>query len=63
MVDDAIRFVSESETPKDKDREQVKSSYSSSTLDSSNEDDNKESSKPDYDMMKSLIKKGRKQEQ
>jgi hypothetical protein len=48
VVDDAIRFVSESEKSKDKDKEdQVKSSASS--LDSSNEDDNKESKEPDYD--------------
>jgi hypothetical protein len=46
VVDDAIRFVSESEKSKDKDRgEQVKSSPSSS----SNEDNNKESNEPDYD--------------
>jgi len=48
VVDDAIRFVSESEKSKDKDREQVKSSSFSSS-DSSNEDDNKESKEPDYD--------------
>jgi hypothetical protein len=49
VVDDAIRFVSESEKFKDKDREQVKSSPSSSTSDSSgNEDDKKESDEPDY---------------
>jgi hypothetical protein len=46
MVDDAIRFISESEKSKDKDkeREQVKSSASSFTSsDSSNEGNNKES--------------------
>jgi hypothetical protein len=45
VVDDAIRFVSESEKSKDKDKEeQVKSSSSSSSSDSSsNEDENKES--------------------
>jgi hypothetical protein len=49
VVDDAIRFVSESEKSKDKEEkeEQVKSSRSSSS-DSSNEDD-KESNEPDYD--------------
>jgi predicted transcriptional regulator len=46
VVDDAIRFVSESERSKDKDREQVKCLPSSS--DSSNEDNNKESKEPDY---------------
>jgi hypothetical protein len=46
VVDDAIRFVSESGKSKDKDRgEQVKSSPSSS----GNEDNNKESNEPDYD--------------
>jgi DNA-binding MarR family transcriptional regulator len=51
VVDDAIRFVSESEKSKDKDKEeQVKSSASSSSSDSSgNEDNNKESMGPDYD--------------
>ena len=50
VVDDAIRFVSESEKSKGKDRDQVKSSPSSSSSDSSsNEDDNKESKEPDYD--------------
>jgi hypothetical protein len=48
VVDDAIRFVSESEKSKDNVREQIKSSSSSSS-DSSNEDDNKESKEPDYD--------------
>jgi hypothetical protein len=47
VVDDAIRFVSESEKFKDKAKDQVKSS-SSSFLDSSNEED-KESKEPDYD--------------
>jgi hypothetical protein len=43
VVDDAIRFVSESEKSKDKE-ERVKSSSSSSPSDSSsNEDNNKES--------------------
>jgi hypothetical protein len=46
VVDDAIRFVSESEKFKDKAKDQVKSS--SSFLDSSNEED-KESKEPDYD--------------
>jgi predicted transcriptional regulator len=52
VVDDAIRFVSESEKSKDKDKEgeQVKSSPSTSSSDSSsNEDNNKESKEPDYD--------------
>jgi hypothetical protein len=50
VVDDAIRFVSESEKSKDKDKEeQVKSSCPSSSSDSSgNEDDNKESKDPHY---------------
>jgi hypothetical protein len=45
VVDDAIRFVSESEKSKDKEKEQVKSSssFSSSSDNSSSEDDNKES--------------------
>jgi hypothetical protein len=48
VVDDAIRFVSESEKSKGKDKEeQVKSSSSSDS--SGNEDNNKESKKPDYD--------------
>ena len=47
VVDDAIRFVSESEKFKDKAKDQVKSS-SSSFLDSSNEED-KESKEPDDD--------------
>jgi hypothetical protein len=37
VVDDAIRFVSESEKSKDKVKDQVKSSSSSSSSDSSNE--------------------------
>jgi hypothetical protein len=51
VVDDAIRFVSESEKSKDKDKEeQVKSSPSSaSSYSSSNEDNNKESKEHDYD--------------
>jgi hypothetical protein len=51
VVDDAIRFVSESGKPKDKDKEeQVKSSPSTSSSDSSgNQDNNKESNEPDYD--------------
>jgi hypothetical protein len=49
VVDDAIRFVSESEKYKDKDRQQVKnSSFSSCSSNSSNEDNNKESKEPDY---------------
>jgi hypothetical protein len=47
VVDDAIRFVSESGKSKDKDREQVKSSSFSDG--SGNEDNNKESKEPDYD--------------
>jgi hypothetical protein len=49
VVDDAIRFVSESEKSKDKDREQVRSSASTSSDSSGNEDYNKESKGPDYD--------------
>jgi hypothetical protein len=50
VVDDAIRFVSESEKSKDKVKDQVESSASSSTssLDSSHEDNNKESKQHDY---------------
>jgi hypothetical protein len=50
VVDDAIRFVSESEKSKDKDREQVKRSSSSTSpsYSSGNEDDDKESMEPDY---------------
>jgi hypothetical protein len=48
VVDDAIRFVSESEKSKDKEKEdQVKSSTSSDN--SGNEDNDKESNEPDYD--------------
>jgi hypothetical protein len=47
VVDDAIRFVSESEKSKDKVKDQVKSSASSSSDSSGNEDD-KESEEPDY---------------
>jgi hypothetical protein len=48
VVDDAIRFVSESEKSKgkDKEKEQVKSSSSSDS--SGNEDNDKESKEPDY---------------
>jgi hypothetical protein len=50
VVDDAIRFVSESEKSKGKDKEeQVKSSTSSSSDGSGNEDNNKEPNEPDYD--------------
>ena len=51
VVDDAIRFVSESEKSKDKEKEQVKrgSSSSSSSDSSGNEDNNKEPNEPDYD--------------
>jgi hypothetical protein len=52
VVDDAIRFVSESEKSKgkEKEREQVKSSPFSTSSDSSgNQDNNKESIEPDYD--------------
>ena len=50
VVDDAIRFVSESEKSKGKDKEeQVKSSSSSPSDSSSNEYNNKESKEPDYD--------------
>jgi hypothetical protein len=49
VVDDAIRFVSESEKSKDKVKEQVINSTSSSSYSSSNEDNNKESKEPDYD--------------
>jgi hypothetical protein len=52
VVDDAIRFVSESEKSKDKDREQAKSSS-----DSSNEDD-KESKEPDYNDDENSDKEG-----
>jgi hypothetical protein len=49
VVDDAIRFVSESEKSKDKEKEQVKSSPSSSCSSNSSNEDNKESNEPDYD--------------
>jgi hypothetical protein len=53
VVDDAIKFVSESEKSKDKEeKEQVKSSSSSSSTSSDssgNEDNDKESKEPDYD--------------
>jgi hypothetical protein len=45
VVDDAIRFISESEKSKDKDREHVKSSPSSPDI---NNEDDKESKEPDY---------------
>jgi hypothetical protein len=49
VVDDAIRFVSESEESKDKDKEeQVKSSSSTYSSDSSGNEDDKESKEPDY---------------
>jgi hypothetical protein len=48
VVDDAIRFVSESEKSKGKDREQIKSAFSSSDS-SGNEDNNKEPNEPDYE--------------
>ena len=49
VVDDAIRFVTESEKSKDKEKEdQVKSSPSSSSDGSGNEDNNKEPKEPDY---------------
>jgi hypothetical protein len=49
VVDDAIRFVTESEKSKDKEKDQVKSSPSSSSDGSGNEDNNKEPNEPDYD--------------
>jgi hypothetical protein len=51
VVDDAIRFVSESEKSKDKVKEErVKSSSScTSSSDISGNEDNKESKEPDYD--------------
>jgi IS30 family transposase len=65
VVDDAIRFVSESEKSKDKDREQVKrSSSSTSPSDSSgNEDNSKESKEPGYDDEKSDKVEEEKQEE
>jgi hypothetical protein len=47
VVDDAIRFVSESEKSKDKEGGQIKSVFSSSD-NSGNEDNNKESKEPYY---------------
>jgi IS30 family transposase len=64
VVDDAIRFVSESEKSKgkDKEKEQVKSSSSSDS--SGNEDNDKESKEPDYNEdEKSDIEGEEKQEQ
>ena len=63
VVDDAIRFVSESEKFKEKeDKEQVKSSPSSS--DSSCNEDDKESNEPDYNEDEKSDKEGEeKQEQ
>jgi hypothetical protein len=59
VVDDAIRFVSESEKSKDKVKDQVKSSASSFTSsDSSNEDDNKESKEPNYNDDENSDKEG-----
>jgi hypothetical protein len=59
VVDDAIRFVSESEKSKDKDKEeQVKSSTSSSSDGSGNEDNNKESNEPDYNEDEKSDKEG-----
>jgi predicted transcriptional regulator len=65
VVDDAIRFVSESEKSKDKDKEgQVKSSPYSSSDSSGNEDNNKESNEPDYGEDEKSDKEGEeKQEQ
>ena len=61
VVDDAIRFVSESE--KSKETEQVKRSSASISSDSSKEDD-KESKEPDYDDYEKSDKVGEeKQEQ
>jgi hypothetical protein len=62
VVDDAIRFVSESEKSKDKGREQIRSSALSSTSDRSNEED-KESRELDYDDEKSDKEGEEKQEQ
>jgi hypothetical protein len=59
VVDDAIRFVSESEKSKGKDKEeQVKSSSCSSSDSSGNEDDNKESKEPDYNEDEKSDKQG-----
>jgi hypothetical protein len=57
VVDDAIRFVSESEKSKDKDKEQVKSLPSTSS-NNSNEDNNKESNEPDYNEDEKSDKEG-----
>jgi hypothetical protein len=48
VVDDAIRFVSESEKSKDKDREEQVKSLAYSSSDSSGNEDDKESKEPDY---------------
>jgi hypothetical protein len=56
VVEDAIRFVSESEKSEDKEKEQVKNSSSSSLSDSSSEDDKNLGSLIMIMMMKSLIK-------
>ena len=60
VVDDAIRFVSQSEKSKNKEeKEQVKRSSASSILDnSSNENDNKESDEPDYNEDEKSDKEG-----
>jgi hypothetical protein len=64
VVDDAIRFVSESEKSKDKDKEEQVRSSPSPSSDSSNEDNNKESNEPDYDDDEKSDKEGEeKQEQ
>jgi hypothetical protein len=49
VVDDAIRFVSESEKSKDKDKEEQVKSSSFSSSDGNKEYDNKEPNEPDYD--------------
>jgi Trp operon repressor len=65
VVDDAIRFVSESEKSKDKEKgDQVKSSPSSASSYSSGNEDDKGSSEPDYDVDEKSDKVGEeKQEQ
>ena len=64
VVDDVIRFVSESEQSKDKDREEQVKGSSSSSDSSGNEDDNKESNELDYDEDENSDKEGEeKQEQ
>ena len=64
VVDDAVRFVSESEKSKGKDKEeQVKSSSSSPSDSSSNEYNNKESKEPGYDDEKSDKVEEEKQEE